>query len=101
MVKNLPANAEDLRDKDSISGLGRSPGVGNGNPIQYSCLENPMDRGAWKATVNGVARVGHNLAIKPSPNTHLKRKMTKLLFHRASSSHLPKDLEEKENQGAP
>ena len=60
-----------------------------------------MDRGAWQATGHGVARVGHNLAIKPSPNTHLKRKMTKLLFHRASSSHLPQELEEKENQSAP
>ena len=56
MVKNLPANAEDLRDKDSISGLGRSPGVGNGNPLQYSCLENPMDRGAWWAMLNRVAQ---------------------------------------------
>ena len=43
----------------------RSPGEGNGNPLQYSCLENPMDRGAWQATVHGVARVGHDLATKP------------------------------------
>ena len=48
----------------SIPGLGRSPGEGNGNPLQYSCLENPMERGAWKATVHGVTRVGHNLANK-------------------------------------
>ena len=45
---------------DSIPELGRSPGEGNGNPLQYSCLENPMDRGAWWATVHGVARVRHN-----------------------------------------
>ena len=55
MVKNLPANAGDIRDEGSIPGLGRSPGGGNGNLLQYSCLENPMDRGAWQATVHGVA----------------------------------------------
>ena len=44
-------------------GLGKSPGEGNGNPLQYSCLENPMDREAWQATAHGVARVGHDLAI--------------------------------------
>ena len=52
-------------DPGSFPGLGRSPGEGNGNPLQYSCLENPMDRGAWQATVHGIARVGHNLATKP------------------------------------
>ena len=54
-VKNLPANAGDTRDAGLIPGSGRSPGEGNGNPLQYSCLENPMDRGAWWATVHGVA----------------------------------------------
>ena len=49
----------------SIPGLGRSPGERNGNPLQYSCLENPMSRGAWQATVHGVTRVGHDLATKP------------------------------------
>ena len=53
MVKNLPANAGDIRDAGSIPGLGRSPGEEHGNPLQYSCLENPMDRGAWQATVHG------------------------------------------------
>ena len=48
-----------------IYGLGRSPGDGNGNPLQYSCLENPMHRGAWWATVHGIARAGHNLVTKP------------------------------------
>ena len=56
MVKNLPANAEDTRDVGLMPGLGRSPGVGNGNPLQYSWLENPMDRGAWRATVHAAAR---------------------------------------------
>ena len=54
MVKNPPANARDARDMGSIPGSGRSPGGENGNPFQYSCLENPMDRGAWWATVHGV-----------------------------------------------
>ena len=56
MVKNLPANAGDVRDAGLIPGLGRPPGVGHGNPLQYSCLENPMDRGAWQATVHSVAK---------------------------------------------
>ena len=47
MVKNLPTNAEDARDVGSIPESGRSPGIGNGNPLQYSCLENSMDRGNW------------------------------------------------------
>ena len=55
-VKNPPANEGDVRNVGSISGLGRSPGQGNGNPFQYSCLENPMDRGAWWATVHGVTK---------------------------------------------
>ena len=54
MIKNLPANAGDVRETDLIPGLGRSPGEGNGNPLQYSSLENPMDRGAWQATVHRV-----------------------------------------------
>ena len=55
VVKNLPANAGDVRGAGSIPGWGRSPGEGNGNPLQYSCLENPMDKGAWWATVHKVA----------------------------------------------
>ena len=55
MVKNPPANAGDTRDMGSIPGSGRSPGVGNGNTLQYSCLKNSMDRGAW-ATVHGVRK---------------------------------------------
>ena len=56
MVKNLPANAGDKSDEGSIPECGRSPGGGHGHPLQYSCLENPMDRGAWHAAVNGVAK---------------------------------------------
>ena len=55
-VKNLPANAGDLRDVGLIPGSGRSPEGGKGNPLQYSCLENSMDRGAWWATVHGVSK---------------------------------------------
>ena len=54
MVKKPPVSAEDVRDTGSISGLGRSPGGGHGNPLQYSCLENPMDRGTWWAIVHMV-----------------------------------------------
>ena len=56
VVKNLPANAGDSRDWHLIPGLGRSPGGGNGNPLQYSCLKIPMDKGAWWAIVHGVAK---------------------------------------------
>ena len=69
MVKNPPANA---RDTGSIPRSGRSPGEGNGNPLQYSCLENPIDRGAWQATVYGV--------IKESDTTEqLKQQIIKIV----------------------
>ena len=80
LVKNLPASAGDARDTGSIPGSGGSPGGGNGNLVQYSCLENPMDRGAWQATVHGAAKsrtrlsthaqcgnVNPNLLTYPSP----------------------------------
>ena len=56
MVNNLPASAGDTGDLGSIPGLGRSPGEGHGNPLQYFCLENPMDRRAWRVTVHGDAK---------------------------------------------
>ena len=56
VVKNLPANAGDARDEGSISESGRSPGVGNGTPLQHSCLENSMGRGAWQLTVHGASK---------------------------------------------
>ena len=61
VVKNLPANAGDM---SSIPGSGRSPGGGNGNLLQYYFWENPMDKGAWRATVHGVARARNDLATK-------------------------------------
>ena len=54
VVKNPPANSGDSRDASFIPGSGSSPGGGNGNPFQYSCLENPMDRGAWGAAIHGI-----------------------------------------------
>ena len=60
-------SACNVGDLGSLPGSGRSPGEGNGNPLQYSCLENPMNRGAWRATVHGVARIGHDLATKLLP----------------------------------
>ena len=56
VVKNLPANARDTRDMGSIPGSGRSPGVGNGNPLRYSFLENSMGRGIWWAKVHGITK---------------------------------------------
>ena len=56
VVKNPPASAGEIRVMGSVPGSGRSPGGGHGNPLQYSCLENLMDRGAWRATVHGVAK---------------------------------------------
>ena len=56
LVKNLPASAGDIRDMGSVLGLERSPGGGQGSPLQYSCLESPIDRGAWQATVHRVAK---------------------------------------------
>ena len=58
VVKKMPANAEDVRDAGSIPGSGRSPGGGHGNPLQYSCLENPIDRGGLQSME--LQRVGHN-----------------------------------------
>ena len=56
MAKTLPANAGDTRDAGSIREWGRTPGEGNGNPLQYSCLENAMDRGSWQATVHMITK---------------------------------------------
>ena len=60
VIKNVPANAGDARDEGLIPGLGRSSGEGHGNPLHYSCLGNPMDRGAWRATVDRVAKSRHD-----------------------------------------
>ena len=67
VVKNLPAKAGDV---GSIPGLGRSPGVGNVNPLQYSCLENSMERGIWRATVCGIAKSRTQLSAHTHTHTH-------------------------------
>ena len=68
MIKNPPASTGDVRDVGSIPGLARSPGEGHGNSLQYSCLENPVDRGAWRATVCGVAK--NWTGLKPPNRAH-------------------------------
>ena len=73
MVKNLPANAGETREVGLISGSGRSPGAGNGNPLQCSCLENPKDRGAWWAIIHGVAELDttkHAACMRAYTHTH-------------------------------
>ena len=70
MVKNLPANAEDAGDLDLTPGLGKAPGGGNGYSLWYSCLENPMDREAWQATVHGVVRSQTQLRMQAGPPVH-------------------------------
>ena len=75
VVKNLPANAGDIRDVGSIPGSGRSPGGRHGNPLHYSCLENCMDRGAWQATVHRVAKSQTRLK---QLYTHTHRAVTQL-----------------------
>ena len=77
-VVNLSTNAGDVR---SIPGLGGSLGEGNGNPLQYACLENPMHRGAWWATVHGVTRVGHDSGTEHEHSSKVfKRKTQKKIF---------------------
>ena len=71
-VKNLPANAGYVRDSSSIPESGRSPGKGNGNPLQYSCLENPMDREAWRTAVHGVAKSQTQLKQLNTTHTHTR-----------------------------
>ena len=72
VVKNLPANSGDTRDMSLIPESGRSPGGGIGNPLQYSFLENSLNKVAWKATVHGVARVKQDLVIQLPPPNQLK-----------------------------
>ena len=85
--KESACNAGDL---GSIPGPGRSPGEGNGNPFQYSYLENPMDRGAWWATVHGVLRVGQHLATKPPPQGHSALSSCLAILPEASNDFLSK-----------
>ena len=69
VVKEIAYNAGDASDMGSIAGLGRSPAGGHGYPPRYSCVGNPVDRGAWQTTVHGVARGGQDLATKQHPDS--------------------------------
>ena len=93
VVKNPPANAEDTRDTSWIPGSGKSPGGGHGNPLQYSCLKNPLDRGALWATFIGLQRVGHNWSNLACMHTHQKwtqcYKSTIIRFLKIIKRHLP------------
>ena len=81
MVKNPPTNAGDIRDMGSIPGLGRAPGGGHGNSLQYSCLENPMDRGACWGTVHGVTKSWTQLKrLSPYISIILKNLTFTLIF---------------------
>ena len=73
LIKNLPASAGDIRLMDSIPESGKSPREENGNRLQCSCLENSMDRGAWKVLVHGVAKVGQDLVTKPVTQEQIKK----------------------------
>ena len=77
LAKNLPANTEDARDTVMIPAFGRFPGEGNGNPLQYSCLENSMDRRTWWATVHGVAKSW----IRLSNHTHTHIYIHKMKYY--------------------
>ena len=102
VVKNLPANAGDVRDLSSIPGLGRSPGGGHGHPLQYSCLENPMDRGAWllqfigsQDQIRSVAQSCPTLCDPMNRSTpglpvhHQLPEFTQTLVHRVSDAIQP------------
>ena len=80
LVKNLPAKTGDTTDKRSIPGSGRSPGERNGNPLQYSCLENSMDRGAWLAVVHGIAKSWTWLSTHAC--THNQRQYQNTFYHK-------------------
>ena len=87
VIKNLPDNVGDM---GLIPGSGGAPGEGNGNPLQYSCLENPMDKGAWWATVYGVTRVRYALATKPPPPEKIKYVTLTSDLQYTASSWLPR-----------
>ena len=90
VVKNLPTRAGEARELGSIPGLGRSLGVGNGNPLQYSCLENPTDRGVWWATVHGVARSQTQISIHTTDQLRKdKASQMKRMFRRFDCCFFP------------
>ena len=95
MVKNLPANTGATRDKGSTFGLGRASGVGNGHPLQYSCLENSMDRGVWWAAVHWVTKSQIRLSTHGHTHTHTHKYLSKSQYFK---SLLPQILESYEDE---
>ena len=90
VVKNPSANAGDIRDRGLILGLGRFPGIGNGNPLQYSCMENSMDRGAWQAMVYEVSKSRTGLSMHRHTDTQTHRHThTHTHTHTVLASFLP------------
>ena len=87
MVENPPANAGDTRDGVVIPWAGRSSGVGNSSPLQYSCLENPMDRGAWRATVCGIIKSRTRLSVRACAHTHTHTHKILVVFEDFSGGH--------------
>ena len=96
VVKNLPANAGEARDSGLISRSGRSPGAGNDYPLQYSCLENPMERGTWCATVHGVRKSQTQLSI----HIRSERNKEKCIYSISSGSRNPSPFLLKMNNNA-
>ena len=96
VVENLPSNARDTRNISSIPELGRSPGVGNGKPLQYSCLENSMDRGAWWDIVDGVAKSQTRLSTHA--HTHVHTQFVKIRLDQISRSVVSDSLRPHESQ---
>ena len=96
VVKNPPASAGDVENAAWIPGLGRSPREGNGNPLQYCCLGNPIDWGAWWATIHGITRVGHDLVTKQQQHVmwfnfflnHMQASYISKILHRNSDVQL-------------
>ena len=88
VAKSQPANAGDVRDEGSIPELGRSPGGGHGNPVQCSCLENPMDRGAWWATVRGVAESWTRLSDLSQHTACVMEELSHLRLSRKAGSEI-------------
>ena len=81
VVRSSPGHAGDLRDAGLIHGSGRSPGGGQGNPLQFSCLENPMDRGAWGATVHGVTELDTTKQVSTHAHLSVQDKGCTLIAH--------------------
>ena len=95
VVKNPPASTGDVREASLIPGLARSPGGGHGNPLQYSCLENPRDRGAWRATVHRVAE--SDVTMQPNDNKYCKSTVLQYPSNQSISRKILKGRKQEKN----